>query len=86
MGTNANDAVVLCQLGGGAFTNIQFGSINMALFHTSRSTAIPVTGVSGIITSATKINYGTPSLSTTIQGNLVTANYPAFSNIPRIQC
>jgi hypothetical protein len=47
--------------------------------------AVPVTSVSGIITSATKRNYGS-GLSTTVQGNVVIVNYPPFASIPKIQC
>ena len=64
--SQANASLLYAPIGSGSGnTNISFGSVNLATFATSKSIILPVTGVSGIVTSATKINYGT-GLSTTI--------------------
>lgn len=64
--SQANASLLYAPISSGSGnTNISFGSVNLATFATSKSLILPVTGVSGIITSATKINYGT-GLSTTI--------------------
>jgi hypothetical protein len=57
--------------------------VNLATFATNKNTAVPVTSVGGIITSATKRNYGS-GLSTIVQGNVLIVNYPAFATIPKI--
>lgn len=63
--SQANAALLYAPIGSGGNTNIKFGSVNLSTFATNKNLAVPVTGVSGIITSATKRNYGS-GLSTTV--------------------